>query len=83
MPTRFRCDSGFETDRVLLAHMGECIERIREYTAGDRSRFEASLLLQDAAIRNLRLPRVRFESQLPGGEVGAANNIGAPTRTAS
>jgi hypothetical protein len=28
--------------------MGECIERIREYAAGDRSRFEASRLVQDA-----------------------------------
>ena len=45
---------GPETDRVLLAHMGECIERIREYTAGDRSRFEASRLVQDAVIRNLQ-----------------------------
>jgi uncharacterized protein with HEPN domain len=34
--------------------MGECIERIREYTAGDRSRFEASRLVQDAVIRNLQ-----------------------------
>lgn len=45
---------GPETDRVLLAHMGECIERVREYTAGDRSRFEASRLVQDAVIRNLQ-----------------------------
>ena len=45
---------GPEADRVLLAHMGECIERIREYTAGDRSRFEASRLVQDAVIRNLQ-----------------------------
>lgn len=43
---------GAGADRVLLAHMGECIERIREYTAGDRSRFEASRLVQDAVIRN-------------------------------
>lgn len=34
--------------------MGECIERIREYAAGDRSRFEASRLVQDAVIRNLQ-----------------------------
>lgn len=45
---------GAGADRVLLAHMGECIERIREYTAGDRSRFEASRLVQDAVIRNLQ-----------------------------
>jgi len=52
---------GPETDRVLLAHMAECIERIREYTAGDRSRFEASRLVQDAVIRNL----LRIESTPP------------------
>ena len=45
---------GPEADRVLLAHMGECIERIREYTAGDHSRFEISRLVQDAVIRNLQ-----------------------------
>ena len=45
---------GPDADRVLLAHMGECIERIREYTEGDRSRFEMSRLVQDAVIRNLQ-----------------------------
>lgn len=39
---------------MLLAHMGECIDRIREYTSGDKSRFEASHLVQDAVIRNLQ-----------------------------
>lgn len=34
--------------------MRECIERVREYTAGDRTRFEASRLVQDAVIRNLQ-----------------------------
>jgi uncharacterized protein with HEPN domain len=43
-----------ERDRVLLAHMRDCIERVREYTAGDRTRFETSRLVQDAVIRNLQ-----------------------------
>ena len=34
--------------------MGECIERIREYTAGERSHFKVSRLVQDAVIRNLQ-----------------------------
>jgi uncharacterized protein with HEPN domain len=34
--------------------MRECIEQIREYTADDRSRFEASGLVQDAVVRNLQ-----------------------------
>lgn len=34
--------------------MRECIERVREYTAGDRARFETSRLIQDAVIRNLQ-----------------------------
>lgn len=45
---------GPDSDRILLAHMRECIERIREYTAGARSRFETSRLVQDAVIRNLQ-----------------------------
>ena len=45
---------GPASDRLLLTHMRECIERIREYTAGDRSRFETSHLVQDAVIRNLQ-----------------------------
>lgn len=46
--------AGPDADRVLLAHMRECIERVREYTAGDRTRFESSRLIQDAVIRNLQ-----------------------------
>lgn len=45
---------GPDSDRVLLAHMRECIERVRQYTAGDRGRFETSRLVQDAVIRNLQ-----------------------------
>lgn len=45
---------GPEADRVLLAHMRECLERIHEYTGVDRSRFEGSRLVQDAVIRNLQ-----------------------------
>ena len=45
---------GPDGDRVLLTHMRECIDRIREYTAGERSRFDTSRLVQDAVIRNLQ-----------------------------
>lgn len=45
---------GPDSDRVLLAHMRECVERIREYTAEGRVRFETSRLIQDAVIRNLQ-----------------------------
>jgi uncharacterized protein with HEPN domain len=34
--------------------MLECLARIREYTNSDRSRFDASRLVQDAVIRNLQ-----------------------------
>lgn len=42
------------SDRLLSAHMLDCIARIREYTADGRSTFLASSLIQDAVIRNLR-----------------------------
>jgi uncharacterized protein with HEPN domain len=45
---------GPEADRVLLAHMRDCLGRILEYTNAERSRFEASRLVQDAVIRNLQ-----------------------------
>jgi uncharacterized protein with HEPN domain len=34
--------------------MRECMERIHEYAAGSRARFETSRLVQDAVIRNLQ-----------------------------
>lgn len=39
---------------MLLEHMRDCLGRILEYTNGERSRFEASRLVQDAVIRNLQ-----------------------------
>ncbi len=45
---------GLESDRILLAYMRECIERVREYAGGERVRFETSRLIQDAVIRNLQ-----------------------------
>lgn len=65
--------------------MGECIERIREYAAGDRSRFELSRLVQDAVIRNLqtltessqRLSEdiKATEPQVPWRELGGFRNV--------
>lgn len=45
---------GPEADCVLLAHMRNCIDRILEYTNGQRTQFDASPLVQDAVIRNLQ-----------------------------
>jgi uncharacterized protein with HEPN domain len=45
---------GPAADRVLLAHMRECLDRITEYTNAERQRFEGSRLVQDAVIRNLQ-----------------------------
>ncbi|MBK1695248.1 DUF86 domain-containing protein [Chromatium weissei] len=46
--------SGPDADRVLLAYMQECIDRIAEYTGGERVIFMRSRLVQDAVIRNLQ-----------------------------
>lgn len=45
---------GPESDRVLLTHMRDCLNRIHEYTAQERARFDDSHLIQDAVIRNLQ-----------------------------
>jgi len=47
-------NAGPEADRVLLAHIRDCLDRIREYMNGEFARFEASRLVQDAVIRNLQ-----------------------------
>ena len=45
---------GREADRVLLAHIEECLARIHEYTGAERARFDSSRLVQVAVIRNLQ-----------------------------
>lgn len=42
-------------DAILLAHMRDCLDRIDEFTAGDRARFMGSRLVQDAVVRNLQM----------------------------
>ncbi len=74
-----------EADRVLLAHMRECLDRIAEYTHGERSRFEASRLVQDAVVRNLQTltessQRLsdeikRSEPQIPWRELAGFRNV--------
>jgi uncharacterized protein with HEPN domain len=43
-----------ERDRVYVAHMLDCIERIFEYCENDERKFRSSRLVQDAVIRNLQ-----------------------------
>ena len=60
-----------EADRVLLVHMRDCLDRILEYTNAERSRFDASRLVQDAVIRNLQTlaeSSQRLSSEIKGTE---------------
>ena len=62
---------GPEADRVLLAHMRDCLDRVLEYTNADHSRFVASRLVQDAVIRNLQTlaeSSQRLSSEIRGTE---------------
>ena len=62
---------GPEADRVLLSYMRDCLDRIREYTNSERSRFDASRLVQDAVIRNLQTlveSSQRLSSEIKGTE---------------
>ena len=45
---------GQDADQVLLAYMQDCMDRIAEYTGGERTQFMGSRLVQDAVIRNLQ-----------------------------
>ncbi len=74
-----------EADRVLLAQMRECLDRILEYTNAERARFDASRLVQDAVIRNLQTltessQRLsdeikRSEPQMPWRELAGFRNV--------
>ena len=62
---------GPEADRVLLAHVLDCMVRILEYTNGERARFDASRMVQDAVIRNLQTvaeSSQRLSSEIKGTE---------------
>lgn len=41
--------------RIYLAHIGECIGRIRGYTSGGETEFQTDPMIQDAVIRNLEV----------------------------
>ena len=45
---------GPESDRVHLAYIQQCMERIREYTEGGQATFYDSSMVQDAVVRNLQ-----------------------------
>jgi uncharacterized protein with HEPN domain len=76
---------GPEADRVLLAHMRDCLDRILEYTNAERFRFDASRLVQDAVIRNLQTlaessqrlsSEIRStEPQIPWRELAGFRNV--------
>lgn len=42
-------------DRLYLIHIGECIDRIEQYTTGGEVDYKNSTLIQDAVIRNLQI----------------------------
>ena len=74
-----------EADIALLDHIGNCIERIREYTANGRETFESSSLVQDAVVRNLQTlaestqrlsPSLKeTESSIPWREIAGFRNV--------
>ncbi len=76
---------GPESDRVLLAHIRECLARIQEYAGVERARFDGSRLVQDAVIRNLQTlaessQRLSHEikatePQMPWRELGGFRNV--------
>lgn len=65
--------------------MRDCLDRIQEYTSGERARFDTSRLVQDAVIRNLqtlaessqRLSNEikATEAQIPWRELAGFRNV--------
>ena len=72
---------GPEADRVLLAHMRDCLNRIFKYTNAERSRFGGSRLVQDAVIRNLQtLAELsqRLSNEIKATEEQKSHGVTAP-----
>lgn len=65
---------GLEADRVLMAHMRDCLDRIAEYANAERTCFDASRMVQNAVIRN---PQTLAESsqRLSGESKGTEPQI--------
>ena len=74
-----------ESDLVLLNHVRECIERVREYTGNRRETFNRSRLVQDAVVRNLQTlaestqrlgaPLKGTEPNIPWEEIAGFRNV--------
>lgn len=43
------------SDRLMLAHILDCIQQIQEYTGNNPEAFFNSRIVQDAAVRNLQV----------------------------
>ena len=77
--------SDWKSDRILLAHIGECVARIREYTGNERATFFGSQLVQDAVLRNLQMlaestqrlsaPLKATEQNIPWREIAGFRNV--------
>ena len=73
------------SDRVLLAHIRDCIDRIRKYTGNERSTFFNSHIVQDAVVHNLQTlaestqrlsdPLKATEPNVPWREITGFRNV--------
>jgi hypothetical protein len=68
-----------EADRVLLEHIEDCLERIEDYTGGDRSAFLGSRLVQDTVIRNLQTLAMQCSSVEQNGSNRLVRYADGPT----
>ncbi len=62
--------------------MRDCLDQISEYTNAERSRFDASRLVQDAVIRNLQIlaeSSQRLSSEIKAMQKTAAGSGGSRT----
>jgi len=72
--------SGAEADKLYIAHMLECIERVLSYTKDGEGTFRQSHLIQDAVIRNLQ---VMAESSQRLSDSAKARSASTPWRAIS
>ena len=74
-----------DSDRLFVAHILRCIERIGDYTKADRATFFGSVMVQDAVVRNLQTrsestqrisePLKASEPEVPWSAIAGFRNV--------
>lgn len=70
-------------DGLYLVHIGECIDKIEQYTAGGRPNSSGTQKTQDAVLRNLQTMAESSKRLSPRSRLHTRRSIGRGSRTSA